>query len=202
METSMTDRLLGCFAKAVREKKELTEAELSSAYTEFMNHLQSITDGGQPVIVKLRRLRRLELELETYRHRAFPVLEGLTDIYLTKAAALVRMETDLLHFMAEHPGLHAAPSSADEKTRNRPALHWKGSLAKPDGTGRLSGLFRSGNGRERKPPVLRRLGRGIRNPFQCHPAQAIRPPCRPRPQEKEPLRPASQTPGNLREKPS
>ena len=119
----MTDRLLGCFAKAVREKKELTEAELSSAYTEFMNHLQSITDGGQPVIVKLRRLRRLELELETYRHRAFPVLEGLTDIYLTKAAALVRMETDLLHFMAEHPGLHAAPSSADEKTRNRPALH-------------------------------------------------------------------------------
>lgn len=80
----MTDRLLGCFAKAVREKKELTEAELSSAYTEFMNHLQSITDGGQPVIVKLRRLRRLELELETYRHRAFPVLEGLTDIYLTK----------------------------------------------------------------------------------------------------------------------
>ena len=75
METSMTDRLLGCFAKAVREKKELTEAELSSAYTEFMNHLQSITDGGQPVIVKLRRLRRLELELETYRHRAFPVLE-------------------------------------------------------------------------------------------------------------------------------
>ena len=129
METSMTDRLLGCFAKAVREKKELTEAELSSAYTEFMNHLQSITDGGQPVIVKLRRLRRLELELETYRHRAFPVLEGLTDIYLTKAAALVRMETDLLHFMAEHPGLHAAPSSADEKTRNRPALHWKGSLA-------------------------------------------------------------------------
>ena len=125
----MTDRLLGCFAKAVREKKELTEAELSSAYTEFMNHLQSITDGGQPVIVKLRRLRRLELELETYRHRAFPVLEGLTDIYLTKAAALVRMETDLLHFMAEHPGLHAAPSSADEKTRNRPALHWKGSLA-------------------------------------------------------------------------
>lgn len=55
METSMTDRLLGCFAKAVREKKELTEAELSSAYTEFMNHLQSITDGGQPVIVKLRR---------------------------------------------------------------------------------------------------------------------------------------------------
>lgn len=79
--------------------------------------------------MKLRRLRRLELELETYRHRAFPVLEGLTDIYLTKAAALVRMETDLLHFMAEHPGLHAAPSSADEKTRNRPALHWKGSLA-------------------------------------------------------------------------
>lgn len=54
--------------------------------------------------MKLRRLRRLELELETYRHRAFPVLEGLTDIYLTKAAALVRMETDLLHFMAEHPG--------------------------------------------------------------------------------------------------
>ena len=64
METSMTDRLLDCFAKAVREKKGFTEAELSSAYTEFMNRLQSITDGGQPVIVKLRRLRRLEMELE------------------------------------------------------------------------------------------------------------------------------------------
>ena len=100
METSMTDRLLDCFAKAVREKKGFTEAELSSAYTEFMNRLQSITDGGQPVIVKLRQLRRLELELETYRHGAYPTLEGLTDIYLTKAAALVRMEADLLHFMA------------------------------------------------------------------------------------------------------
>lgn len=55
METSMADRLLGCFAKAVREKKELTEVELSSAYTEFMNRLQSITDGGQPIIMKLRR---------------------------------------------------------------------------------------------------------------------------------------------------
>ena len=65
METSMADRLLGCFAKAVREKKELTEVELSSAYTEFMNRLQSITDGGQPIIMKLRQLHRLELELET-----------------------------------------------------------------------------------------------------------------------------------------
>lgn len=92
----MTDRLLDCFAKAVREKKGLTEAELSSAYTEFMNRLQSITDGGLPVIVKLRQLRRLELELEIYRHGAYPTLEGLTDIYLTKAAALVRMERDLL----------------------------------------------------------------------------------------------------------
>ena len=125
METSMTDRLLGCFAQAVREKKKFTETELSSAYTEFMNRLQSITDGGQPVIVKLRQLRRLELELETYRHRAYPALEGLTDIYLTKAAALVRMETDLLHFVA----VHTAPSPADEKTRKHPSLHWKGSLA-------------------------------------------------------------------------
>ena len=123
----MADRLLGCFAKAVREKKELTEVELSSAYTEFMNRLQSITDGGQPIIMKLRQLHRLELELETYRHRAYPVLEGLADIYLTKAAALVRMETDLLHFMADHPGIHTTPSPADEKARNRPALHWKGS---------------------------------------------------------------------------
>ena len=127
METSMTDRLLDCFAKAVREKKGFTEAELSSAYTEFMNRLQSITDGGQPVIVKLRQLRRLELELETYRHGAYPTLEGLTDIYLTKAAALVRMEADLLHFMADHPEIHAAPSPADEKTKRHPALHWKGS---------------------------------------------------------------------------
>lgn len=125
----MTDRLLDYFSQAVREKKELTETELSSAYTELMDRLQSITDGGQPVIVKLRRLRRLELELETYRHGAYAALEGLADIYLTKAAALVRMETDLLHFMADHPGLHAAPSPADEKTSNRPALHWKGSLA-------------------------------------------------------------------------
>ena len=76
METSMTDRLLDCFAKAVREKKGFTEAELSSAYTEFMNRLQSITDGGQPVIVKLRQLRRLELELETYRHGRIPPLRG------------------------------------------------------------------------------------------------------------------------------
>lgn len=36
METSMTDRLLNYFAKAVWEKKGLTEAELSSAYMEFM----------------------------------------------------------------------------------------------------------------------------------------------------------------------
>lgn len=129
METSMTDRLLDCFAKAVREKKGLTEAELSSAYTEFMNRLQSITDGGLPIIVKLRQLRRLELELETYRHGAYPTLEGLTDIYLTKAAVLVRMERDLLHFMADHPEIHAAPSPADEKTKRHPALHWKGSQA-------------------------------------------------------------------------
>lgn len=129
METSMTDLLLDCFAQAVREEKELTEAELSSAYAEFMNRLQSITDGGQPVIVKLRQLRRLELELETYRRRAYPALDGLTDIYLTKAAALVRMETDLLHFVADHPGIHTAPSPADEKTRKHPSLQWKGSLA-------------------------------------------------------------------------
>ena len=129
METSMTDRLLDCFAKAVREKKGLTEVELSSAYTEFMNRLQSITDGGLSIIVKLRQLRRLELELETYRHGAYPTLEGLTDIYLTKAAALVRMETDLLHFMVDHPEIHTAPSPADEKTKRYPALHWKGSLA-------------------------------------------------------------------------
>lgn len=129
METLMTDRLIDSLAKAVREKKELTETELSSAYTEFMNRLQSITDGGLPIIVKLRQLRRLELELETYRHGSYPALEGLADIYLTKAAALVRMETDLLHFMAEHPGTHAAPSPADEKTKRHPALHWKGSLA-------------------------------------------------------------------------
>lgn len=125
----MTDRLLDCFAKAVREKKGLTEVELSSAYTEFMNRLQSITDGGLSIIVKLRQLRRLELELETYRHGAYPTLEGLTDIYLTKAAALVRMETDLLHFMVDHPEIHTAPSPADEKTKRYPALHWKGSLA-------------------------------------------------------------------------
>jgi len=129
METSMTDRLLNCFAKAVREKKGFTEAELPPAYTEFMNRLQSITDGGQPVIVKLRQLRRLELELATYRHGAYPALEGLTDIYLTKAAALVRMERDLLHFMVDHPEIHAAPSPADEKTKRHPALHWKGSQA-------------------------------------------------------------------------
>lgn len=94
-----------------------------------MNRLQSITDGGLPVIVKLRQLRRLELELETYRHGAYPTLEGLTDIYLTKAAALVRMERDLLHFMVDHPEIHAAPSPADEKTKRHPALHWKGSQA-------------------------------------------------------------------------
>ena len=199
METSMTDRLLDCFAKAVREKKGFTEAELSSAYTEFMNRLQSITDGGQPVIVKLRQLRRLELELETYRHGAYPTLEGLTDIYLTKAAALVRMEADLLHFMADHPEIHAAPSPADEKTKRHPALHWKGSqvnlmelIASLD----YSGLVTDGQGNR----VLCRPGRGIRNPFQCHPAQALRLACRSRPEEKEPLRPASQTPGNLREK--
>lgn len=94
-----------------------------------MNRLQSITDGGLPVIVKLRQLRRLELELETYRHGVYPALEGLTDIYLTKAAALVRMERDLLHFMADHPELQAVPPPAGEKTRNHPALHWKGSQA-------------------------------------------------------------------------
>ena len=127
METLMTDRILDCFAKAVREKKGLTEAELSSAYTEFMDSLQSITDGELPVIVKLRQLRRLELELETYRHKAYSVPEGLTDIYLTKAAALVRMETDLLHFVTEHPEIHATPSPADEKTKKHPTLHWKGS---------------------------------------------------------------------------
>lgn len=77
--------------------------------------------------MKLRQLRRLELELETYRHGAYPALEGLTDIYLTKAAALVRMERDLFHFMADHPELQAVPPPAGEKTRNHPALHWKGS---------------------------------------------------------------------------
>lgn len=115
METSMTDRLLNYFAKAVWEKKGLTEAELSSAYMEFMNRLQSITDGGLSVVVKLRQLRRLEVELETYRHGAYPTLEGLTDIYLTKAAALVRMEVDLLHFMADHPEIHTVPPPAGEK---------------------------------------------------------------------------------------
>lgn len=125
----MTDRLLNYFAKAVWEKKGLTEAELSSAYMEFMNRLQSITDGGLSVVVKLRQLRRLEVELETYRHGAYPTLEGLTDIYLTKAAALVRMEVDLLHFMADHPEIHTVPPPAGEKTRNHPALHWKGSQA-------------------------------------------------------------------------
>ena len=118
----MTDRLLNYFAKAVWEKKGLTEAELSSAYMEFMN-------GGLSVVVKLRQLRRLEVELETYRHGAYPTLEGLTDIYLTKAAALVRMEVDLLHFMADHPEIHTVPPPAGEKTRNHPALHWKGSQA-------------------------------------------------------------------------
>ena len=39
------------------------------------------------------------------------------------------METDLLHFVADHPGIHTAPSPADEKTRKHPSLHWKGSLA-------------------------------------------------------------------------
>ena len=110
----MTDRLLNYFAKAVWEKKGLTEAELSSAYMEFMNRLQSITDGGLSVVVKLRQLRRLEVELETYRHGAYPTLEGLTDIYLTKAAALVRMEVDLLHFMAAHPEIHTVPPPAGE----------------------------------------------------------------------------------------
>lgn len=129
MEISMTCRLLACIEQAVREKKKFTETELSSAYAEFMNRLQSIADGGQPVIVKLRQLRRLELELETYRHGAYPVLEDLADIYLTKAAALVRMETDLLHFAVEHPGIHAAPSPVNEKTKSHSILYWKGSLA-------------------------------------------------------------------------
>lgn len=128
MEASKTYRLLDLIRQAVREKRELTEAEFSSAYTEFMNCLQSITDGGPPVIVKLRQLRHLELELETYRHGVYPVPEGLTDIYLTKAIALVRMETDLLHFATEHPEIHAAPP-ADKKTKRHPALHWKGSQA-------------------------------------------------------------------------
>lgn len=129
METSMTYRLFDCIGEAVREKKKFTEAELASAYMEFMDRLQLITDGGQPVIVKLRQLRRLELELETYRHGAYPALEGLTDIYLTKATALVRMETDLLHFSVEHPEIHAVPSPADERTKPHPALYWNGSLA-------------------------------------------------------------------------
>lgn len=125
----MTYRLLGCFEQAIREKKDLPEMELSSAYDEFMGSLQSITDSEQPIIGKLRKLHRLALELEMYCHDAYPVRATLTDIYLTKATALVRIEMDLIHFMAEHPECHTIRPAASENKPELPSLYWKDSLA-------------------------------------------------------------------------
>ena len=124
----MTYRLLECFEQTVREKKNPPETELLSAYNEFMDSLQLITDSEQPIIGKLRKLHRLELELEMYQHEAYPVCDALVDIYLTKASALVRMEIALIHFIAEHPGCHTTQPTASERKTGFPSLHWKDSL--------------------------------------------------------------------------
>lgn len=129
METSVTYPLLGCFTSAVQEKKPIGETELSSAYGEFINHLSSIVRSGQSVIEKLRRLRHLEVELDMYRHEAYRIPDGLADIYHMKATALVRMEIDLLHFAAEHPGCQVDAHAEGEEAVCLPSLHWKGSLA-------------------------------------------------------------------------
>lgn len=129
MQPSITYRLLDCFTEAIRKRKDITEDILLPAYDEFITHLSALAEGELPIITKLRHLRRLELELDACREPVAGIQGKLTGICLAKAAAIVKMEIELLHFAVQHPE-HCPKSvqtAGNPQSPKLPSLHWKGS---------------------------------------------------------------------------
>lgn len=129
MRTLTTYRLLNCFHEAVLEKSTISENILSSAYDEFLDSLLQLAESGQPILERLRCLYHMELELDTYLNMVRQTSGRYLLVCLTKAAALVKTEIELLHFSVKHPECHTVPSVTEEKGTALSPLYWKGSLA-------------------------------------------------------------------------
>ena len=128
MKTSTTHRLLNHLQEAVLERKNVMENVLSSAYDEFSDHLASLAESRLPIPERLRCLRHMETELDTYMNMAGSRADSQTHIYLMRASGLVKTEIELLHFALRYPECRNTPADTGKGQTAPFSLRWKGSL--------------------------------------------------------------------------